>query len=79
MARLCHAITAALSWLLILAVRMYQILLSPLLGGSCRFTPSCSVYFVEAVRKHGSFRGSWFGLCRIAKCHPLHPGGPDPP
>jgi len=73
-------ITAAgLSWLLISLVRAYQVVLSPLLGGSCRFQPSCSAYFIEAVQKHGPWRGSWMGVRRILRCHPFHPGGHDPP
>jgi putative membrane protein insertion efficiency factor len=64
---------------LILFVRVYQVVLSPLLGGSCRFNPSCSAYFIEAVRKYGPWRGGWMGLRRILRCHPFHPGGPDPP
>ena len=73
-------ITAAgLSWLLISLVRAYQVVLSPLLGGSCRFQPSCSAYFIEAVQKYGPWRGSWMGVRRILRCHPFHPGGHDPP
>ncbi len=64
---------------LVLAVRMYQVVLSPLLGGSCRFTPTCSQYFILAVRKYGPLRGSWRGFRRILRCHPLHAGGHDPP
>jgi putative membrane protein insertion efficiency factor len=64
---------------LILGIRMYQVVLSPLLGGSCRFTPTCSEYFILAVRKNGSVRGSIRGLRRILRCHPLHGGGYDPP
>ncbi|OHB68438.1 MAG: membrane protein insertion efficiency factor YidD [Planctomycetes bacterium RBG_13_63_9] len=60
-------------------VRIYQIVLSPVLGQRCRFYPSCSVYFVEAVRKYGAVRGSWRGLLRICRCHPWNPGGYDPP
>jgi putative membrane protein insertion efficiency factor len=67
------------AWLLIGAVRLYQILLSPLLGGRCRFHPSCSEYFIGAVRKYGAVSGSARGVWRILKCHPLHPGGYDPP
>jgi len=64
---------------LVLAVRGYQLLISPWLGNNCRFTPSCSQYFIEAVLKHGAIRGSWRGLRRILRCHPFHPGGYDPP
>lgn len=66
-------------WLLIGLVRMYQWTLSPLVGRECRFTPTCSQYFIEAVRKYGAVRGSWRGVLRICRCHPWHPGGYDPP
>ncbi len=64
---------------LILLVRLYQGLLSPLLGQHCRFQPTCSAYFIEAVRKYGAIRGSLKGIWRICRCHPFHPGGYDPP
>jgi putative membrane protein insertion efficiency factor len=64
---------------LVLFVRLYQVTLSPLLGRCCRFEPSCSQYFIEAVRKYGAVRGGWRGVCRICRCHPFHPGGYDPP
>jgi putative membrane protein insertion efficiency factor len=64
---------------LIAAVRLYQGTLSPLLGPRCRFEPSCSAYFILAVRKHGAIRGTFRGLGRICRCHPFHPGGYDPP
>ncbi|MFO7906221.1 MAG: membrane protein insertion efficiency factor YidD [Planctomycetota bacterium] len=72
-------VRAATIWGLILAVRFYQATISPLVGGACRFTPSCSTYFIEAVRKYGPCRGGWKGICRIARCHPLRRGGYDPP
>ena len=68
-----------LSAALIAGVRLYQIVLSPYLGGHCRFTPSCSHYFIAAVEKHGPLKGAWKGVCRICRCHPWHPGGYDPP
>ncbi len=67
------------SELLILLVRMYQVCLGPFLGGHCRFTPSCSHYFIEAVDKHGPWKGACMGVVRLCKCHPFHPGGHDPP
>ncbi len=67
------------AWLLIGAARCYQWLLSPLLGERCRFQPTCSEYFLHSVHKHGALRGGWRGLRRIARCHPWHPGGYDPP
>lgn len=59
-------------------VRLYQWLLSPILGGRCRFHPSCSVYAVEAIERHGALRGAWFTLCRLARCHPWGGCGDDP-
>ena len=67
------------SRLLILLVRGYQLTLSPLLGNRCRFHPTCSQYFIEAVRKHGAIRGTAKGLWRLGRCHPFSPGGYDPP
>jgi len=60
-------------------VRLYQITLGPLLGGRCRFHPSCSNYAIQAVEKYGAVSGMWRGFCRICRCHPWHPGGEDPP
>jgi hypothetical protein len=65
--------------LLIGAVRVYQWTLSPLVGRQCRFEPTCSNYFIEAVRKYGAIRGTWRGLKRIGRCHPWNPGGVDLP
>jgi putative membrane protein insertion efficiency factor len=67
------------SWLLIGLVRLYQWTISPMLGRRCRFEPSCSAYFIEAVRKYGAIRGSLRGVWRICRCHPWNPGGYDPP
>jgi uncharacterized protein len=63
---------------ILLAVRAYQVLLSPLLGGACRFEPSCSRYMAEAVTRHGALRGGWLGLRRLARCHPFGSSGFDP-
>lgn len=60
-------------------VRLYQLFISPLLGPSCRFSPTCSTYTLECLREHGVLRGAWLGTRRICKCHPFHPGGYDPP
>jgi putative membrane protein insertion efficiency factor len=64
--------------LLIALIRGYQLLISPLLGNHCRFDPSCSSYMAEAIDRHGSARGTWLGLRRLARCHPWHAGGYDP-
>jgi hypothetical protein len=65
-------------WLLIALVRGYQLVLSPLLPAACRYYPSCSAYAVEALEKHGAWRGSWLAMKRIARCHPFRAGGYDP-
>ena len=64
--------------ILILIIRAYQYLLSPLLGPSCRFYPSCSCYAQEALEHHGVIKGGWLALSRLLRCHPWHPGGVDP-
>ena len=69
---------ALLAWPLIALVRVYQLFVSPLLPPSCRYTPSCSAYAVEALQRHGALRGSWLAARRIARCHPFRPGGYDP-
>lgn len=62
---------------LILFIRVYQWCVSPLLGETCRFYPSCSHYAVGALSKHGCIKGVWLSAKRIVKCHPWHPGGID--
>lgn len=64
---------------LIVAVRSYQICLRPVLPSVCRFYPSCSEYFIEAVQKYGPLRGTFKGVGRICRCHPWQRGGYDPP
>ncbi len=64
--------------LLILLVKAYQRLVSPLLPRACRFHPTCSAYAAEALRRHGAARGTWLALKRLGRCHPFHPGGLDP-
>ena len=64
--------------LVILLLRGYKRVISPLLGPRCRFHPSCSSYTMEAVERFGVLRGGWLGLKRIGRCHPLNPGGLDP-
>ena len=63
---------------LIRLIEFYQKFLSPLKGPSCRFTPTCSQYAVEAISECGPLRGLWMATKRICKCHPFHPGGHDP-
>jgi len=61
-----------------LLIRLYQITLSPFLGGRCRYEPSCSQYAVEAVRIHGASHGSWLAFKRVCRCHPFAAYGYDP-
>lgn len=63
---------------LLLLLRAYRLLVSPLLGASCRFYPSCSQYASEAIERHGALHGSWLAVKRVGRCHPWHPGGFDP-
>ena len=63
---------------LIWLVRAYQLAISPFLPPSCRFYPSCSHYAIEALQRHGMFRGVWLALRRVVRCHPWNPGGHDP-
>ena len=61
------------------SIRIYQRWLSPMLGKNCRYTPTCSSYFIQAVEKYGLIRGSLKGVWRICRCNPFVPGGYDPP
>ena len=70
--------TKLLGKLFILIIRFYQAAISPYLMPSCRYTPSCSVYGVEAIRKHGPFKGGWLTLKRIISCNPWGGSGYDP-
>ena len=63
---------------LILLVRVYQWTIAPVLPPRCRFEPSCSQYMIEALRTHGSIRGTWVGVKRVMRCNPLFDGGVDP-
>jgi len=67
-----------LSSILIFFVRIYQYVISPILPTSCRYTPSCSVYTVDAIKKHGPLKGTWLGAKRILSCNPWGGHGHDP-
>jgi putative membrane protein insertion efficiency factor len=71
-------VSQALRHLFIGLIKLYQLCLSPLIGPSCRFHPTCSYYAIEAIKHHGCVIGGWLSVKRILKCHPLHPGGLDP-
>ena len=64
--------------LFLLVIKIYQRTLAHFIGGACRFNPSCSNYGLEAVTKHGAFRGGWLTLRRISRCHPWGATGDDP-
>jgi putative membrane protein insertion efficiency factor len=76
---LAAGLGAIVAAFLIAGVRFYQACLRPVLPSVCRFTPSCSEYFIEAVRKYGPLRGAWRGAHRICRCNPWTRGGYDPP
>lgn len=78
MKRFLHAVRSVFSFLLIAPIRFYQKFISPYTPPSCRFTPTCSQYAVEAIRKHGPLRGLWLAVRRILRCHPWGGSGYDP-
>jgi len=67
-----------LAAVLVLAIRAYQLFISPVLPPSCRFYPTCSEYAILSIRRHGPLRGTIAGLKRLGRCHPWHSGGYDP-
>ena len=67
-----------IQWLLIGAVKAYRLTLSPWIGSSCRFTPTCSAYSLQALQEHGAAAGTYLTVARIARCHPWCDGGHDP-
>lgn len=67
-----------MKWLLLKIIRGYQLFLSPVLGSSCRFAPTCSCYTHKAIEVHGAIKGTWLGIKRIGRCHPFNEGGYDP-
>ena len=71
-------IKTVFSWIFLALIKFYQWFISPLLGSSCRYTPTCSQYGVEAIKKHGPFKGGWLTLKRIGRCHPWAAHGHDP-
>ncbi len=67
-----------LSYIVLLPIKLYQWVISPLFPATCRHNPTCSVYTVEAVKEWGPFKGIWLGMKRLAKCHPWGTSGHDP-
>ena len=76
--RRAGAVSRALAQPCIWVILAYRATLSPFLGGQCRFHPTCSVYGLEAYRRHGAWRGTVLTVARLARCHPFHRGGYDP-
>ncbi len=78
MRALLHILAKAAAFVVQVLVRFYQVAISPLLIGHCKFHPSCSEYFAQAVREWGVLRGGWLGIKRVARCAPFGMGGLDP-
>lgn len=72
------ALGRLLAWPLLLLVQIYRYTISPLFGANCRYSPTCSVYAIEALHKHGAFHGTALAARRIARCHPWGGSGYDP-
>ncbi|RPJ60106.1 MAG: membrane protein insertion efficiency factor YidD [Acidobacteria bacterium] len=68
----------AVKSVIVVLIRVYQKVISPLLPPACRFHPSCSEYMLQAIQKFGAGKGTWLGVKRLSRCHPWHPGGYDP-
>jgi putative membrane protein insertion efficiency factor len=73
-----HIILKLLAAPFILLIKIYQLLISPLFPSSCRYSPTCSHYTLEALKKYGLFKGGWLGIKRISRCHPWGGSGYDP-
>ena len=78
LARFGEAFSQAMAQLMIAAIGFYRSWFSPFFGPRCRFIPSCSAYGLEAIQRHGPWRGGWLTLRRICRCHPFTPCGCDP-
>ncbi|MDE5574218.1 MAG: membrane protein insertion efficiency factor YidD [Bacteroidales bacterium] len=78
MRKILRFLKDSLEWLLRMLVRFYQLCISPLLPPSCRFTPTCSEYALQALRKYGPFKGFWLTVKRLSRCHPWGGSGYDP-
>ncbi len=67
-----------MKWLFKTCIRFYQRFISPVFPSACRFEPTCSQYTYEAIDTYGTVKGTWMGIKRIGRCHPMNPGGYDP-
>jgi putative membrane protein insertion efficiency factor len=73
-----RGLEALARWAVVGGVWVYRVMLSWAIGGQCRYTPTCSQYMLDAVQKHGPWRGGWMGIKRIGRCHPWGGSGHDP-
>ena len=78
MRRIIQWVRKLFMWLLLLPIYFYKVAISPLTPPSCRYTPSCSTYAIEAIRKHGPLKGLYLAVRRILRCHPWGGSGYDP-
>ena len=78
MSKAIGLVNRIVSGAMILLIKFYQYFISPLFPNKCRFYPTCSTYFIQALQKYGVLKGSFLGIKRILKCHPGNPGGYDP-
>lgn len=78
MKRFFHYFSKGLAYIFIFFIKIYQWTLSPFIGRSCRYVPTCSVYGIEALKKYGAFKGSWLTIKRIVSCNPWGGSGYDP-
>ncbi len=67
-----------MKYIALFLIKIYQLLISPIIGSNCRYQPTCSHYAAEAVDRFGIIRGGWMAIKRISRCHPWHEGGYDP-
>jgi uncharacterized protein len=67
-----------MKYLALTLIKIYRLIISPMMPHSCRYLPTCSEYTGEAISRYGVIRGTWLGIKRIARCHPFHEGGYDP-
>ena len=75
---LFSAVSRSVAWLMLMVINFYRRFISPMIGPRCRFTPTCSAYGLEAIQRHGPWRGGWLTIKRLLRCHPFTPCGCDP-